>query len=71
MGGTLNAARAAPTPLASRRALGCFVGRRLLLLLSYVTLPRGARSFFCAGFVKLRWLRVEAGAWKRVLGGWD
>ena len=46
--------------------------RGLLLLLSYVTLPRGARrSFSCARFVELRRPRVEADAWKRVLGGWD
>ena len=47
--------------------VSCFAGRRLLFLPSC-----GARrSFFCAGFVELRWPRVEAGAWKRVLGGWD
>ena len=59
------------SPLALERGLS--VGRRLLLLLSYVTLPRGAPAalFFGAGFVELRWPRVEAGAWKRVLGGWD
>ena len=27
--------------------------------------------FFLREFVELRWPRVEAGAWKRVLGGWD
>ena len=36
-------------------------------LLSYVTLPRGARSFFCAGFVKLagrEWrLALGSGSW--------
>ena len=54
------------SPLALERGFG----RRLLL--SYVTLPRGARrSFSCARFVELRRPRVEAGAWKRVLGGWD
>ena len=59
--------------MARTRLVSCFVGRRLLLLLSYVTLPRGARRsfFFGAEFVELRWPRVEAGAWKRVLGGWD
>ena len=61
------------SPLALERGLSAaFIGRRLLLLLSYVTLPRGARrSFSCARFVELRRPRVEAGAWKRVLGGWD
>ena len=53
------------SPLALERGLSGFVGRRLLLLLSYVTLLRGARSFFCAGFVKLRWPRGE---WKLALG---
>ena len=28
-------------------------------------------ALFCARFVELRRPRVEAGAWKRVLGGWD
>ena len=47
------------------RLVSSFVGRRLLLLRSYVTLARGARRsiFFGAGFVELR-CRV----WKLALG---
>ena len=56
------------SPLALERGLSAALS---VLLLSYVTLPQGAPLFFCAGFVELRWPRVEAGAWKRVLGGWD
>ena len=45
------------------RLVSCFVGRRLLLLLSRVTLLRRPPLIFCARFVELR-CRV----WKLALG---
>ena len=60
------------SPLALERGLSAALSVAACCFLSYVTLPRGARrSFSCARFVELRRPRVEAGAWKRVLGGWD
>ena len=43
-----------------------------LLDVSLLFQRRARRSplcFCCARFIRLRWPRVEAGAWKRVLGG--
>ena len=57
------------SPLALERGLSAALS--VALAVAPVLRNFARRSFFCAGFVELRWPRVEAGAWKRVLGGWD
>ena len=56
------------SPLALERGLSAAIGRRLLLLLSYVTLPRGAAALFLEpGLFAL----AASGSWRLEAGpGW-